>query len=342
MQRFLGLATGLAVIITLASITLRSQNRLQEATAGLQHTRKVTGHLHHLIQCLENEHRNLHDYLATGHEDRLKNQAQAISLARKLIDELRALTATNAVQQANLACVEPLITAREAEFQRFIIAYREGGSAVTTTLIQNTEAPAVSDQINAILDEMVAEEDRLLSERQTQALKLSEQAEAILPIGLLLSSFLLIAGLLRQNSEEAAYAHYVDELRRSEELKDSILNSMPAEIALLTPAGVIMAVNEPWLRFARENGAPAEGLIGVGASYLDACRQGVTKGDAYAAEAFTGIQAVLNGTRAEFQLEYPCPSPNNSRWYLLIVTPIRGTESGALVAHLDITARKQP
>ena len=337
----LGLATGMAVIITLATVTLHSNQKLQEASLGVLHARKVAGQLHLLMECLENEHRNLHDYLATGQDDRLQTLAKAVTQTRTLIPELRALTATNAVQQANLARAEPLITAREAEFQRFITAYQGGGSTVAMALIQNTEAPAVSDQINAVLYEMVAEEDRLLAERQTQALKLSERAEAILPIGLLLSSFLLIAGLLRQNAEEAARSRYVDNLRRSEELKDAIFNSMPAEIALLDPTGVIVAVNEPWLRYARENGAPDEGLIGVGASYLEACRRGVTNGDPYAAKAVTGIEAVLNGTRAEFQLEYPCPSPTQSLWYLLLVSPIRGTQSGAVVAHLDITARKQ-
>ncbi|MCS6246497.1 MAG: PAS domain-containing protein [Opitutus sp.] len=200
----LGLTVGIAIIIIVATATFNSHQELKAATDWVLHTNNVTGQLHQLKATLETEQSNLHGYLTTGQGDRLQNQAKAITQARKLIAELRALTADNAVQQANLARVEPLVARRETEFAHFIAAYPSSGNTVSNSPLQNTETVALNDQINANLDEMMAEEERLLGERQRQVLRLSERAEVILPIGLLLSTLLIIAGVLRLNAETAA------------------------------------------------------------------------------------------------------------------------------------------
>jgi PAS domain S-box-containing protein len=50
---------------------------------------------------------------------------------------------------------------------------------------------------------------------------------------------------------------------------------------------------------------------------------------------------VLRGATTNFTLEYPCHSPEHSRWLQLIAAPVReGRQSGAVVMYVDITARK--
>jgi PAS domain-containing protein len=48
----------------------------------------------------------------------------------------------------------------------------------------------------------------------------------------------------------------------------SALDSMPAHTAVLDDGGEIIAVNEAWRRFARENGS---GTDFVGVNYLEIC-----------------------------------------------------------------------
>ncbi|MBC7917266.1 MAG: PAS domain S-box protein [Rhodoferax sp.] len=135
-----------------------------------------------------------------------------------------------------------------------------------------------------------------------------------------------------------------DSLQHSEAFSQSILNSVSAEIAVLNHSGVIVAVNEPWQRFALENGlepgtlAP---LTGVGANYLQVCQpiDDTTK-DRDAANARSGIQDVLNGTVASFNMEYPCHSPKEQRWFNLSATPLVHDDGGVVVSHTDITQRK--
>jgi PAS domain S-box-containing protein len=130
-------------------------------------------------------------------------------------------------------------------------------------------------------------------------------------------------------------------LRASEAFLLSVLNSLPAHIAVLDNTGRITAVNEPWLRFARENGNPAVERIGIGTNYLDASRAASVAGDPYATAAIEGIEAVLQGRQSQFHLEYPCDSPEQARWFLMHVTANDNDSGGVIVTHTDITARKQ-
>lgn len=120
----------------------------------------------------------------------------------------------------------------------------------------------------------------------------------------------------------------------------AILNSLEAHLAVIDQSGAIVVVNERWEQFAQANGDPKLARTGVGINYLDVCRR-VTGEDAPLAQAaLAGIEAVLNGSQGIFTLEYPCPSPGESSWFTLYVTPLAGGH-GAVISHVNITARKQ-
>jgi PAS domain S-box-containing protein len=140
-------------------------------------------------------------------------------------------------------------------------------------------------------------------------------------------------GIKRKQEQEA--------LRESEELNQAVLNSLTAHIAVLDREGRIVAVNDAWRRFASENDA-AETHVGVGVNYLRACTQAATAGDGDdSGRVMAGIEAVLQGERAEFSVEYPCHSPGEERWFLLHANPLPRERGGAVVSHINITERKR-
>ncbi len=146
--------------------------------------------------------------------------------------------------------------------------------------------------------------------------------------------------VLETNRDLAARKQAEQALRESEAFKIAILNSLTAHIAVLDQAGTIIAVNEAWRRFARENGRH-ESADCVGLNYFEVCRQADLQGEREALEAINGIQAVLDGTRTSFTLEYPCHSPDEERLFVMTVTPLSGEKGGAVVSHTNITERKQ-
>lgn len=151
----------------------------------------------------------------------------------------------------------------------------------------------------------------------------------------------VLAGLLEMQKK---LQRYEVERQQSEAFKQTILNSVAAEICVLDRDGWILAVNEPWQRFALENapesGIPAQGA-GIGANYLAACQatQGVAALDAQ--RAYAGIRAVLERQMPSFRHEYACHSPQQQRWFSMIVTPlIDESLGGVVVTHTNITERK--
>jgi PAS domain S-box-containing protein len=174
--------------------------------------------------------------------------------------------------------------------------------------------------------------------------------------GLALSGLLcgLMLSLVNTRARARVIANALTEEIRAREtsLKDSdafsraILDSVSAEIAILDRSGVIVKVNDPWRRFALEN-SPEAGKPSpqaeVGANYLAVCDAGTGRAsdDADASKAGKGIRAVLDGSVLGFSMEYPCHSPEQQRWFSMSVTPLRSNSGGVVVAHADITERRQ-
>jgi PAS domain S-box-containing protein len=133
-----------------------------------------------------------------------------------------------------------------------------------------------------------------------------------------------------------------EQIRHSDTVRQaSILNALPAHIALLDTTGIIISVNDAWRRFASANAIRGSGN-GIGLNYLETCDRARGNGSPEAHLAAEGIRSVLGGGTKHFSLEYPCHSPTEQRWFQLVVTPLREDRMvGAVVMHLNITERMQ-
>ena len=126
-------------------------------------------------------------------------------------------------------------------------------------------------------------------------------------------------------------------VRSNAKFIEDILNSLPAAVVVVDQTGVITAVNEPWRRFAGENG----GTDSLGQNYLTVCQNSIDRYNLPDAQAAAdGIRSVLDGTQVSFSLEYSCHSPTQQRWFVMRVSPLSSVRHGAVIAHVDITNRK--
>ncbi|TVQ71684.1 MAG: response regulator [Chromatiaceae bacterium] len=166
-------------------------------------------------------------------------------------------------------------------------------------------------------------------------------APALEPLGLVAG--LIGSALVRTAGERA--------LEQQQTFTQSVLDSVSAHIAVLNREGVIVAVNEPWRRFAMENApdsAAAGQNTGIGTNYLDVCRptqEGpADPGDSArrdAEQTAAGIEAVMSGRAPSFRFEYPCHSPTEERWFEMSVTPLSHAGGGVVINHVNITERKR-
>lgn len=146
---------------------------------------------------------------------------------------------------------------------------------------------------------------------------------------------------LAQAEVRREHARSLERLRENEIFVKDILDSLPFQVAVLDREGLIIAVNEAWKSFARENEVPEEGNYHIGSNYLAVAKEAALKdGDEIAGLAVKGIEAVMKGTEKFFSLEYPCHSLKKKRWFVMRVSPLSGKKHGIVIAHVDITENK--
>ncbi|MET3683725.1 sigma-B regulation protein RsbU (phosphoserine phosphatase) [Alkalibacillus flavidus] len=118
-------------------------------------------------------------------------------------------------------------------------------------------------------------------------------------------------------------------------LYESAFNALEDQIAIIDANGTILTTNSRWNAFCLDNGGDLA-KCGVGINYLNFTDEA----------SYEGILNVLNGEETEFHYEYPCHAIDERRWFDMVVTPLSeddelGEVDGAVIAHRNITSRKQ-
>ncbi|HNX49100.1 MAG TPA: PAS domain S-box protein [Thermoanaerobaculaceae bacterium] len=149
---------------------------------------------------------------------------------------------------------------------------------------------------------------------------------------------LAVRGALNLAETRLERSRAESDLRATEKLTQSIIDSLSSSVAVVSPSGEIVQVNRAWRQFAQGNGGSEATSHGIGLDYLGITRAALP--DATATQVLAGMHAVLSGETPSFALEYPCHSPESQRWFVLNVTPLSGSRQGLVMVHSDISNRK--
>jgi PAS domain S-box-containing protein len=127
-------------------------------------------------------------------------------------------------------------------------------------------------------------------------------------------------------------------LRESENFVRSVLDSLPAHIAVINKTGEIIAVNQAWQKFA-ENNCLEEQIpsTGIGQNYLRISERSAAF-EEDTRDVVGKLRKVLAGESNGFSYEYPCHSPTEERWFFLQASAMK---DGAVISHIDISDRKR-
>jgi PAS domain S-box-containing protein len=129
-------------------------------------------------------------------------------------------------------------------------------------------------------------------------------------------------------------------LYESETFNKGVLSSLSSHIAVINADGTLVAVNKAWDDFAKANGPVHLSDTSVGSNYFVVCKNSIASGDDDARQTLAGILSVFNKETPFFQLEYPCHSPEQQRWFILNVSPFGEDDTKVVIAHQNITERK--
>lgn len=131
-----------------------------------------------------------------------------------------------------------------------------------------------------------------------------------------------------------------DALQLASEMQSSILDALPANIALLDKDGVIVEVNQAWKNYGIENSLCSPDF-NINDNYIKISAEAIGIEREEGQLMAEGIKKVINGDIPGFHLEYPCHSPSEKRWFKAEVAPLMKEHGkGAVVMHINISARK--
>ena len=112
----------------------------------------------------------------------------------------------------------------------------------------------------------------------------------------------------------------------------ALIDAFSESVAITDRAGVILAINRGWRQFGDRNGLRANAHC-LHENYVAALDT-----DDFGGEVRRGFDEVAAGVRSVFEVEYPCHSDTEKRWFLLAITrfPYRD-DFFLLVSHKDVT-----
>lgn len=140
----------------------------------------------------------------------------------------------------------------------------------------------------------------------------------------------------RKKAEEDLKRNFYEKEVLAQRLS-TILNTLPANIALLDENATIVDVNQAWKNFADNLGLPANNYF-VGANYLSLSDNLSPDKRSDGKKASKGVEAVLKNKMKQFVFEYNSHLSGEKKWYRMVASPISEKENkGAVVMHIDIS-----
>jgi len=118
------------------------------------------------------------------------------------------------------------------------------------------------------------------------------------------------------------------------------VDALPEQCAVLDRQGGIQLVNTAWQAFAAQNAAASATACGSGTNYFAVCENAHQAGDTHAGHALAGMRSVLAGLAPAYELDYPCHSATEARWFRLRVLPL-AKQDGLIVLHANISKQAQ-
>jgi signal transduction histidine kinase len=94
-----------------------------------------------------------------------------------------------------------------------------------------------------------------------------------------------------------------------------LIESLIENVAIVDETGLISHINRSWASFSEQNGGDKK-YTGLGANYFESIDNSIGNGDEYAQKIQVGIQQIISKNITCFELEYPCHSNTEQRWFI--------------------------
>ncbi len=158
----------MAIVALVGAVTWERLNASREAREWSQHSYRVLSTTKDLAIALRDAERGQRGYVLTGRDEYLAPYDAARDRLGLLQGELQKLTADNPTQLERIRALAPAIQQKLEELAQTLQARRDGGLENALRIVNGDAGRNHMREAEAMLDGMLAEEQRLLDERLAQ------------------------------------------------------------------------------------------------------------------------------------------------------------------------------
>jgi PAS domain S-box-containing protein len=256
----IGFAIGVAIIVTVGAVALRSSSATLESAAWVAHTLDVRSALAQALASLVRAESGVRGFEISGDTALLREYDAARRNVTDLAGRLRILTTDNPAQQRRLDSLDVLIPRRIELLRQLLDARRTRGLAGAAEVMRGERVAELMDQIHAVVARMEDAETQLLAARSATLRARTNETRIAVAVGTALAlAFALVAGVLVRR-EFAARRLAEQALRASEErLRLLVEGVRDYAIYMLDPSGRVAS----WNRGAQQiKGFTREEIVG--------------------------------------------------------------------------------
>jgi PAS domain S-box-containing protein len=218
---FVVLALAGALVLFVSATAYRRLGELREASGLVEHTLRVQADLTGALALLTDAETGQRGYLLTGSPSYLQPYDTAVAALPGHLAHVRELIADNPAQQERLARLDRLARSRLAELAATIAARKSDGPQAAVRLVAAGEGKRTMDDIRAGVGAMIAEEGRLLAERnalQSEHGRAATQtivASLLLALAFVTAAMALLASAARERERESMARATAEQVARA-------------------------------------------------------------------------------------------------------------------------------
>ena len=166
--------------------------RMDASQGWVRHTRDVQNALSQFSMATARAGRLRSEYVASGDDSLLQQQAEVVSQIRNTAAAIQRLTADNAQQQANFTKLAELKEQRITLLEQAIELKKSGRSTPAAQAAISQQSLATAESCDLLLQRMYDTEEQLLSQRQARASRFASLTATILITSLFLALVLFL------------------------------------------------------------------------------------------------------------------------------------------------------
>lgn len=218
----ISLIVAFAILAFAGFVTARTEQQRRESGAWVRHTLMVESALYRLDGAIRRAESEERGYIITRDPAYLRPREDISAQLEKGLAEIGALIADDEGQSERLSQLRPLLDERLDQLQRKIDLMRAGRFDEAAEIVRTGEGKALTDRIDALVAEMIAQEDAIHRRRDEQMAQATDTLQtAIGSLMVLIAGVAVFAVLLAERQLNA--------LRKSSETLKHAYNELIAE-----------------------------------------------------------------------------------------------------------------